>query len=51
MCTVKPMMAPRMTIPAPVQNSHQIGPMGSAIPPMTKPAMTVPVVTQETGLP
>ncbi len=41
------MMPPMTTIAAPVQNSHQVGPIGSAIPPTTKPMMMIAATVQE----
>jgi len=44
-------MAPITTIAVPVQNSHQVGPTGSAIPPTMKPTTTMVTATQEAGRP
>jgi len=44
-------MPPTTTIPVPSQNSHQIGPTGSAIPPTVKPTMMMETATQEAGRP
>src|SRR5580692_7260947 len=51
MCEERAKMPPTTTIPAPVQKSHQVGPMGSAIPPTMKPATMIETATQETGRP
>ena len=44
-------MPPITTIPTPVQNSHQVGPMGSAIPPTMKPTMMMETAAYEAGRP
>src|SRR5580692_4532275 len=51
MCEERAKMPPTTTIPAPVQKSHQVGPMGIAIPPTIKPATMIETATQETGRP